>query len=252
MSKNVVVTGAAGGMGAATLALLANREVNAVCVDLDQGRVEETIASLGETRGEFVAVGADISEQAHVESYTSVPTERWGGLDGVFNIAGIEGDLMPLADATVEDYDRVMAVNARGVFLSIKAALPHLLARGGGAIVNTGSHLAERGESSGGNYAASKHAIVGLSKTLAVEVAAQNVRVNVVCPGAMDTRMIREMFPRISPDPATAEAALVANIPQGRMGQPSELAQTGVWLLLDAPDHLSGQVIHVDGARMAN
>lgn len=250
-AKNVIVTGASGGMGAATLKLLAERDANVVCVDVDRERVAATIDELGPTRGEMVAVGADVSDAEQVESYVKLAVDRWGGLDGVFNIAGIEGELLPLIDATIEDYDRVMHVNARGVFLSIKAALPRLIERGGGTIVSTGSHLAERGEPTCGSYGASKHAIVGLTRTLAVEAAAQNVRANVVCPGAMDTRMIRAIFPRISDDPAVAEAALVSAIPQKRMGRPDELASTGVWLLLDAPEHLSGQVIHVDGARFA-
>jgi NAD(P)-dependent dehydrogenase (short-subunit alcohol dehydrogenase family) len=250
-NRNVVVTGAAGGMGSAVVKLLAAREVNAVCVDLDQERVQNVIDGLGDSRGELVAIGADVSDSKGVKAYIELAVERWGGLDGLFNVAGIEGELLPLGEATLDDYDLLMRVNARSVFIGITHALPHLIARGGGAVVNTGSHLAERGEPSGGNYAASKHAVVGLTKTLAVEAAAKNVRANVVCPGAMDTRMIREMFPRISADPAEAEAALVTAIPHGRMGQPLELASTGVWLLLDAPEHLSGQVIHVDGARMA-
>lgn len=250
-ARNVIVTGAAGGMGAAALQILASREVNVVCVDLDQGHVEETIAGLGATAGEMVAVGADVSDADQVEGYVKLAVDRFGGLDGVFNIAGTEGELLPLLDASIEDFDRVMRINARSVFLSIKSALPPLIARGGGTLVSTGSHLAERGEPNCGSYGASKHAIVGLTQTLAVEVAAQNVRANVVCPGAMDTRMIREILPRISDDRAEAEAALTAAIPQKRMARPDELASTGVWLLLDAPAHLTGQVIHVDGGRMA-
>jgi NAD(P)-dependent dehydrogenase (short-subunit alcohol dehydrogenase family) len=97
--------------------------------------------------------------------------DRWGGLDGLFNVAGTEGELLPMGQATVADFDRLFAVNARSVFLGIKYALPHLIERGGGTIVNTGSHLAERGEPSGGSYAASKHAVVGLTRTVAVEAA---------------------------------------------------------------------------------
>jgi NAD(P)-dependent dehydrogenase (short-subunit alcohol dehydrogenase family) len=251
-TKNVIVTGAAGGMGSAVLDLLAQRDVNAICVDLDEGRVADAIDGLGESTGELVPVGADVSEADQVERYVGLAVDRWGGLDGVFNVAGIEGELLPLLDATIEDFDRLWRVNARSVFLSIKFALPHLIARGGGTIVSTGSHLAIRGEPSCGSYGASKHAIVGLTRTLALEVAEANVRANVVCPGSMDTRMIRELYSRISDDPAEAEAALVAAIPQKRCARPSELAATGVWLLLDAPEHLTGQVIQVDGGRSAN
>ena len=249
--RNVVVTGAAGGMGVEVLRLLAGRDVNAVCVDLDGAAVEAAISRIGDIQGDFVAVGADVSDAGQVERYIQSAVDRWGGIDGVFNVAGIEGELLPMAEATIENYDRVMAVNARSVFLNMKFALPHLLARGGGTIVSTGSYLAIRGTAACGPYGASKHAVVGLTKTLAVEVAAQNVRANVVCPGSMDTRMIRELFPRISDDPEEAEAALVAGIPQGRFARPEELAATGVWLLLDAPEHLTGQVIMVDGGASA-
>jgi 3alpha(or 20beta)-hydroxysteroid dehydrogenase len=249
--KNVIITGAAGGMGSAVLAALADRDVNVLAVDLDGARTAEAIEGLGGTRATFVAVGADVSDDTQVERYVAEAVERFAGLDGVFNIAGVEGELLPLLDATVEDFDRVWRINARSVFLNIKFALPHLVERGGGTIVSTGSHLAIRGEKACGAYGASKHAIVGLTRTLALEVAELNVRANVVSPGSMDTRMIRELYPRIADDPTEAEAVLLAEIPQKRFARPDELATTGVWLLLDAPEHLSGQVIQVDGARSA-
>ncbi|MGH2938425.1 MAG: SDR family NAD(P)-dependent oxidoreductase [Solirubrobacterales bacterium] len=249
--RNLVVTGASGGMGREVLRLLAARDVNVVCVDLDEESVQGAIDVLGETRGEFVAHGADVSEESAVEAYISLAVDRWGGLDGLFNMAGIEGELLPMAEATIENYDKVMAVNARGVFLGMMFALPHLLERGGGTIISTGSYLAIRGVAACGPYGASKHAIVGMTKTLAVEVAEQNVRANVVCPGSMDTRMIRELYPSISDDPVEAEAVLTQGIPQKRLAQPEELASTGVWLLLDAPAHMTGQVIMVDGGLSA-
>jgi NAD(P)-dependent dehydrogenase (short-subunit alcohol dehydrogenase family) len=250
-TRNLVVTGAAGGMGVEVLRLLAERDVNVVCVDLDQGRTAATIETLGETRGEFVAVGADVSDEHDVESYIGLAVERWGGLDGLFSMAAIEGELKPILESSIEDFDNVIRINARSVFLGMKFALPHLLERGGGAIVSTGSYLAIRGVPACGTYGASKHAVVGLTKTLALEVAEQNVRVNVVCPGSMDTRMIRELYPSISEDPVEAEKILTEGIPQKRLAKPEELASTGVWLLLDAPDHMTGQVLMVDGGLSA-
>jgi NAD(P)-dependent dehydrogenase (short-subunit alcohol dehydrogenase family) len=250
--RNVVVTGAAGGMGTAVLELLVERDVNVVAVDLDEQAVQSIIDGLGDTKGEMVARSADVSDADAVEGFIQLAVDRWGGLDGLFNIAGIEGELLPMLEATIENYDRVMRVNARSVFLGMKFALPHLIDRGGGAIVSTGSYLAIRGEAACGAYGAAKHAVVGLTRTLAVEVAAQDVRANVVCPGSMDTRMIRGLFPTISDDPAEAEAQIVASIPQKRMAQPDELASTGIWLLLDAPRHLTGQVLMVDGGRAAS
>jgi NAD(P)-dependent dehydrogenase (short-subunit alcohol dehydrogenase family) len=250
-TRNLIVTGAAGGMGSSVLELLKERDVNVVCVDRDASAVEAVISRIGPTKGDFVPVGADVSEAEDVSGYVNLAVERWGGLDGLFNIAGVEGALQPFLEATIEDYDRVMKVNARSVFLGIKFSLSHLIERGGGSIVSTGSYLAIRGEPSCGVYGASKHAIVGMTQTLAVEVAQQNVRANVVCPGSMDTRMIKELYPRISEDLHEAEAVILQKIPQGRMARPDELASTGVWLLLDAPEHLTGQVLMVDGGRSA-
>lgn len=250
--SNVVITGAGGGMGRAVVEVLAERDVNAICVDLDRRRVQDAIDRAGGGEGELFAHGADVGEATEVKAFIDQAVERWGGLDGVFNMVGIEGEVLRLGEATVDDFDTVMRINARSVFLTMNFAVPHLIERGGGTIVSTGSHLAIRGEPFLASYGASKHAIVGLSRTLAVEGAPHNVRANVVSPGSMDTRMIRELYPRISDDPAEAEALLISGIPHGRFAQPRELAETGVWLLLDAPAHLNGQVIHVDGARAAN
>jgi NAD(P)-dependent dehydrogenase (short-subunit alcohol dehydrogenase family) len=249
--RNLIVTGAAGGMGSEVLKLLAQRNANVVCVDLDESAMAEVIASLGATEGEFVAVGADAADEHAVERYVADAVERWGGLDGLFNIAGTAGDPAMMTDTTIDNYDKVMWSNARTVFINVKFTLPHLIERGGGAIVSTGSYLAVRGSPACGSYGASKHAVVGLTKTLAIEVARQNVRANVVCPGSMDTNMIRELYPAIADDPAEAEAMLLNGIPQGRFAQPQELASTGVWLLLDAPSHLTGQVLMVDGGATA-
>ncbi|WP_176489071.1 SDR family NAD(P)-dependent oxidoreductase [Rhizorhabdus dicambivorans] len=251
MTKTVIVTGAAGGMGLAALHILAQRDVNVVCVDLDRSTVSQAVDAIGATRGRFLAIGADVGDDSAVRNYVAHGVEEFGALHGVFNIAGIEGDVVPVTQATVENFDRVMAVNARSVFLNMKYATPHLVAAGGGSIVSTGSYLATRGYPLCGCYGASKHAVVGITKSFALEVAPQNVRANVVAPGATDTRMMRATFEAMSGGAAAAEAALVAAIPQQRMADPAEIAATGIWLLLDAPGHITGQVLRVDGGLSA-
>jgi NAD(P)-dependent dehydrogenase (short-subunit alcohol dehydrogenase family) len=250
-TRNVIVTGAAGGMGSAVLQELAPRDVNVVAVDMQVDSVRRAIEAAGPTQGEFVAVGADVTDSAAVQEFIDDAAARLGGLDGLFMVAGAEGELKPMIEATVENFDFVMAANARSVFLGMKHALPHLISRGGGTIVSTGSLLSVKGGEALGPYGASKHAVVGLTKSLAVEEAIHGVRANVVCPGPMDTRMIQQLFPAISDDPAEALDQLVRNIPDKRLAQPTELAQTGVWLLLDAPTHLNGQVLMVDGGSSA-
>jgi meso-butanediol dehydrogenase/(S,S)-butanediol dehydrogenase/diacetyl reductase len=251
MTRTVIVTGAAGGMGLEALRILATRDVNVVCVDLDGSSVSRAIESIGPSQARFMAVGADVSDDADVRRYVARAAEAFGALHGVFNIAGIEGDVVSVVEATVENFDRVMGVNARSVFLNMKYAAPHLVAAGGGSIVSTGSYLATRGYPLCASYGASKHAVVGITKSFSLEVAHQNVRANVVAPGATDTRMMRETFEAFEGGAAAAEAALVAAIPQRRMAHPVEIAATGIWLLLDAPSHITGQVLRVDGGLSA-
>lgn len=251
--KAIVLTGAAGAMGTAVVELLAARGVNTLCVDRDPvglERVVETFSALG---ADLCPAVADVTSASDVERCVSLAVRRWGGLDGIFNIAAILGPPRPFLDTTMETYDEIMRVNARGVWLGMKYALPALLARGGGSIVNVGSYAAIRGTPNIAAYAASKHAVVGMTKTVAVEYATKNIRANVLCPGSMDTPMMRQMFPiHGGGDAAEGERISLAKIPQRRLARPDELASTGVWLLLDAPEHLSGQVIMIDGARSAS
>lgn len=249
--KRIVVTGAAAGMGAAAARQLVERGVSVLAVD----RNEAGLAALTATArgpGELVTAVADLTDANAVQGYVDLALNRWGGLDGAFHIAGWEGNLKPFAEQDLNEFDLCMAANARTVWYGMKAILPVLLQAGGGSIVNTGSYAAIRGGRFTAAYAASKHAVVGLSKSVAVEYGAANIRVNVVAPGTMDTRMARAMAATISPDdPQAGLKVMTDRIPRRKMGTPEEVAAVGVWLLTEAPDHLSGQVIPVDGARSA-
>jgi len=188
-----------------------------------------------------------------VQAYVAQAAERFGGLDGVFNIAGVgTGEFKPLADVSNATYDEVMRVNARSAWLGMKYSLPHLVARGGGAIVNTGSHLAWHAAPTFSAYCASKHAVVGMTKAVALEYGRHNVRANIVCPSAMDTAMGQEAAEGIDPeDPRVGWQVMIDQSANGRVGRPEETAAVGVWLLLDAPEHVSGIVFPVDGAQSA-
>jgi NAD(P)-dependent dehydrogenase (short-subunit alcohol dehydrogenase family) len=251
--KVVVVTGAAGGLGSAAVSLLAQRGASVLCVDRNAGALTDVVNTIAEESGaDLVAASGDIGEAADAQQLIEQAVSHWGGLDGVFNIAGVEGQLAPIVDTPVAEFDDVMHVNVRGTWLSMKFALPHLEARGGGVIVNVGSYQATHGKANCSAYSGSKHAIVGMTRSVALEYASRNVRANVVCPGAMDTRMIRTMMRSLHPeDPSRGERQLLADIPQGRMGRPSEVASVGVWMILDAPEHLTGQVLTVDGGKSA-
>jgi NAD(P)-dependent dehydrogenase (short-subunit alcohol dehydrogenase family) len=247
-----IVTGAARGMGKAAVELLLQRGANVLAVDIDRDQLTENASKWSTIGGEVEVAAADVSSAADVAGVVARTVDRWGGLAGVFNIAAILGEFADTADATEENYDRVMTVNAKSVWLVMKYALPALLAGGGGAIVNTGSHLAWHGGTKLGAYTAAKHAIVGLTKTVALEYGRENIRANVVCPASMDTQMGLDTEAGYNPeDPAAARRMFSESSPNGRVGQPQEPAAAGVWLLTEAPAHINGIVFPVDGGRGA-
>ena len=211
------------------------------------------MAALG-ADGRVAGVAADVSIETDVAGFVADAVRRWGGLDGIFNIAGIGVQhYVPLAEVRVSDYDQIMAINARSVFLGMKHALPHLVARGGGTIVNTGSHLAWHAAPTFSGYCASKHAVLGLTKAVALEYGPRNVRANILCPSAMDTRMGEEAAVGMQPDdPAAGWKILTDQAANGRVARSEEAASAGVWLLADAPAHVTGIVLPVDSAQSAS
>src|SRR5579864_1687585 len=164
--SSFIVTGAAGGVGAAAVRQLAGRGANVLAVDLDGDGLERTRASAG---GGVVTQTADVGDEDAVRSYVDDAASRWGSLDGVFNIAGVEGKFEFIGGGSTENYDDVMRINARSVFLNMKYVIPKLLENGGGAVVNVGSHLAWHGAATLGAYCASKHAVLGLTRAAALE-----------------------------------------------------------------------------------
>jgi NAD(P)-dependent dehydrogenase (short-subunit alcohol dehydrogenase family) len=222
---NVIVTGAAGGIGSATVAELAHRGARVLAVDVDAS----TIPIPGDG---VVAHAADVSDAASVEGMVQAALEHFGSLNAIFNNAGIFGRWLPTADYPDEVFDRVLAVNIRGVQLGMKHAIPALRAAGGGRIVNTASTGALVGVGSAGAYVASKHAVLGLTRCAALEVHGDGITVNALCPGPTDTGMMAQII-------ADSDGE------RGEMMEPSEIAQVASWLLLDAPHALSGVPITV-------
>jgi NAD(P)-dependent dehydrogenase (short-subunit alcohol dehydrogenase family) len=247
-----VVTGAGRGMGQAAVTLLLERGVNVLAVDRDAGLLDDAVKGWSALAGTVETATADVSVGREVQGYVHSAVDRFGRLSGIFNIAAILGDFTLTHDDTEENFDRVMAVNAKSVWLGMKHAVPVLLDGGGGSIVNTGSHLAWHGGELLGVYTAAKHAVVGLTKSVALEYGKKNIRANVVAPASMVTKMGEDTEAGYNPDdPAAARRAFEASSPNGRIGRPEEPAAVGVWLLLDAPAHVNGIVIPVDGGRGA-
>jgi NAD(P)-dependent dehydrogenase (short-subunit alcohol dehydrogenase family) len=247
----VIVTGAAGGLGAATVKALAGRGASVLAVDLDAEALGQCVAAAGGGTGEVVAHVADVTDEASVAAFVQAAVDRFGALTALFNNAAIEGPIAEISEIDVDDYDRTMRVNVRSVFLGLKHAVP-LLRATGGAVLNTASTGGMMGWPGISPYVASKHAVVGLTRAVALENAGKNVRVNVLCPGPMDTRMIWSIGETMAPgDRPEQQRLLEATIPVGRLGRPEEVASFATWLLLDGPEYLTGAVLPVAGAQTA-
>jgi 3alpha(or 20beta)-hydroxysteroid dehydrogenase len=238
-----VVTGAAGGIGAAISRRLTAGGARVLAVDLE-GPTELPEGA--------VPHAADVSVAADVQAFLQRAVDELGGLHVLCNNAGIEGAVTSLADYPDDVFDQVLAVNVRGPFLGMKHAVPHMTAAGGGAIVNTASVAGLRGAPRIHAYAASKHALVGLTRSAAAELAPLNIRVNAVCPSPVETRMMRSLEQGIDPDnPAVVHDFLAAQIPLGRYGEPDDIADVVAFLASDAARFVTGVALPVDGGLTA-
>ena len=242
--RAAVITGGAGGIGAATAERLAARGFAVLMVDRDLAAAEAVAERLGDSAS---AIGADVSDEDDVRGYVAAAVERYGRIDAFFNNAGIEGAISGVEEYPTETFDQVLAVNLRGAFLGLKHVVPVMRAQGEGAILNTASQAGVRGVPGLSGYVASKHAVVGLSQGVALEVAAAGIRVNCLCPGPTNTRMMEDIKVAVRAaggDPQT----FVDRMPVGRFGEPGEIADVAAWALADAPAFMTGAVLTVDGA----
>jgi NAD(P)-dependent dehydrogenase (short-subunit alcohol dehydrogenase family) len=248
-----VVTGAAGDIGRATAIALAGAGASLVLVDLSEEDLAAACAAVSEVHGgDAVAVAADVRHASEVRRYVASAIEQFGRIDILFNNAGIEGRPAPLAECPEELFDDVMAVNARGVFLGLRYVLPPMLDAGRGSIINTASIMSFIAHERRGPYSASKHAILGLTKAAAAEVAGRGVRVNAVCPGPIDTRMARTITAEPdSADPIGSFERIAAKTPAGRYGVPEEVASVVCFLASDAASYVNGAAWVVDGGFLA-
>lgn len=241
-----IVTGAAQGIGAATVRRLAMRGTRVVAVDIDEDKVQALAAVIGK---ECVAVRADVATPVGVQAYVQAALNHFGRIDYLHNNAGIEGKAQLLEDSDPEVFRRVMDINVNSVYLGTRAVLPHLYKRGRGAIVNTASEAGISGVPRLGAYVASKHAVVGLTRTSAIEAAPHGVRVNAVAPGQIATRMIDSLEAQWSGsgDTAAIHSHLLSRIPLGRFGTPEEIANLVAWLLSDEASFVNGAIYSIDG-----
>ncbi len=251
-SKVAVITGAAGGIGRAAAKLFAEEGAKLVLVDLDAAALAEVVRSVGEERASYIV--ADVTNPDQTQAYVNAAVDRWGGIDVLLANAGIEGSVAPISDYPLDVFDRVMAVNVRGVWLGIKHVVPVMSRRGGGSIVITSSTSGVAGTLDMSAYTVSKHAVIGLARTAALEGAPLGIRVNTVNPAPIETRMIRsieKMRAATEDDESAAVAqfrrAMAERIPLGRYGNPAEVAEVMLFLASDSSSFCTGSVYMVDG-----
>ena len=242
-----LVTGAANGIGRATALAFAEEGLKVVVADLDVTGGEGTVALIREVGGEAVFVRCNVTLEEDVKKLMQQVLNSYGRLDYAFNNAGIEIEQGKLADGTLDEFDAIMGVNVKGVWLCMKYQLPLLLAQGGGAIVNTASVAGLGAAPKMSIYAASKHAVIGLTKSAAIEYAKKKIRVNAVCPAVIDTDMFRRAY---EADPRKAEFAAAMH-PVGRIGTVGEIASAVLYLCSDGAAFTTGQALAVDGGATA-
>lgn len=245
--KAILVTGGGSGIGRATSLLLAKQGARVMIADYVPEGAQKTVAMIKEAGGTANCLAADVSVTKQVEMMVAKTVETYGRIDGAFNNAGIEGKMAGTIDTSEENFDRTIAINLKGVWLCMKYEIPQMLKQGGGVIVNTASIAGLVGFEGLPAYNASKHGVVGLTKTAALEFAQKNIRVNCVCPGVIQTPMVA----RLMDGGGMNENDMRAGEPVGRFGQPHEIGEGVVWLLSDASSFVTGHSMVIDGGWIA-
>jgi len=246
-NKVSLVTGGGSGIGRAAALTFAREGAKVLVADAVVAGGEETVRLITQAGGVAKFVRCDVSKAAEVESLIQAVTEAYGRLDCAYNNAGIAGRIAMTADHEEEQWDRVIAVDLKGVWLCMKYEIRQMLKQGGGAIVNTASSAGLVGSHGMAAYTAAKHGVVGLTKTASLEYARLGIRINAVCPGVIDTPMVDGMIA----ERPKLETRLVAVEPIGRKGKPQEIAEAVVWLSSDAASFVTGCAMAVDGALAA-
>tara|TARA_R110002073_G_scaffold3998_11_gene26968 strand:- start:4292 stop:5056 length:765 start_codon:yes stop_codon:yes gene_type:complete len=248
--KVAIITGGAGGIGKAAGKLFVAEGADVLLVDLDEAALKAACDEIGSNRVSYCV--ADVTRSDDNQKMVAVAEERYGGVDVLLANAGIEGDVAPIVGYDEARFDQVMAVNVKGPFLGLQAAIPAINKRGGGSIVITSSMMGVTGGANITPYVTSKHAVIGMMKSAAKECAGMNIRVNTVNPSPVDTRMMRSLEEGFAPgEGAAMKERMAANIPLGRYAEPEDVAKMMLFLASDDSDFITGSVYMVDGGSTA-
>ena len=243
--KVAFITGAGSGIGRATALAFADRGAAVAIADVSAEASRDVADEIVRTGGQALGLTCDVTVSSNVQTALRQTTEAFGRLDFAFNNAGIEQPPTPLADITEDQWQRVLDIDLRGVFLCMKYEIPLILAAGGGAIINTSSGAGVKGFSGGGAYGAAKHGVIGLTRCAALDYAAANVRINAICPGIIET----PMMDRFSGGTPEGRERVIGQEPVGRMGRPEEIASAVMWLCSDNAAFTVGHALVVDGGQ---
>ncbi|MCJ2091213.1 glucose 1-dehydrogenase [Methylobacterium sp. J-072] len=238
--KTAFITGAASGIGRATAIAFAREGARVAILDRTEAALRPTADAIREAGADVLVLACDVALPEQVEAAVARTVETFSRIDIAFNNAGVENTAAPVADITLEDWDRILDINLRGTFLCMKHEITQMLRQGGGVVVNTASGAGIRGVAGGASYAASKHAIIGLTKSAALDYAKANIRVNAILPGNIETPMMDRFTG------GDIQKAIDLE-PVGRLGKPEEIAEAVLWMSSDLGAFVTGASISVDG-----
>jgi NAD(P)-dependent dehydrogenase (short-subunit alcohol dehydrogenase family) len=242
-NKVALITGAGSGMGKSAALIFAQEGAKVAAIDINEGQVKETADEIAKNGGSAIALRADVSKTEDMKRVVDETVTKFGGLNVLYNNAGIEGESNFVSNMTEEQFDRVIAINLRGVFLGMKYALPHLVKAGGGSIINQASIAGLIAVRGGAAYAAAKAGVIALTRVGAIEYGRYNIRVNAICPGAIETPMAQRIRQGQPPNPKAIQRISVL----GRMAEPEEIAKVALFLASDDSSFATGAPFIIDG-----